>query len=194
MKNGTGQKLPQARKDDVVVEELPDEVIVFDWRSKKAHCLNQTAAMVLKHCDGRTTVPEIARRMRQELKTPVKEDVVWLALDGLGKSDLLQERLGSASGAHRVSRREAMRLGVAGAFALPLVTSILAPAASEAATCIPQRQGTPGCKNNGNNIFGQCTQATECCSCCCNPDSGDPSNAHCTAAGQHPANECNGPV
>ena len=39
---------PVARKSGLVVQEMPDEVLVYDLNSNKAHCLNQTAASVWK--------------------------------------------------------------------------------------------------------------------------------------------------
>jgi Coenzyme PQQ synthesis protein D (PqqD) len=134
MGNGTRQPLPKAREDRLLVENLADEVLVYDGKRHKAHCLNQTAAIVWKHCDGQTAVPEIARRVQHELKTPVGEDVVWLALDALGRNHLLQEQIERAPGAAGLSRRDAMKVGLAGAGALPLVTSILAPTIAQAAT------------------------------------------------------------
>jgi Coenzyme PQQ synthesis protein D (PqqD) len=170
-----GQPLPKAREDGLIVEELPDETVVYDGKRHEAHCLNQTAAMVWKECDGRTTVPEIARRVGRELKAPVREEVVWLALGGLGKSHLLQESVRPGSDGARVSRRTMMKLGLAGATALPLVTSIIAPTASEAASCV---KGAFGCLPNGNTNF--CGKSSECCSCCCHRNVGDPALNHCT--------------
>lgn len=57
--------LPQARTDDLVINELSDEVLVYDLQRDKAHCLNAAAASVWKQCDGRTTVAEIARRLSE---------------------------------------------------------------------------------------------------------------------------------
>ena len=93
---------PQVRKDGLVVKELPDEMLVYDLERHRAHCLNPTAALVWKRCDGRTSVKEIATLLQKELKTlpgkpgkpgKVDEKLVWLALDRLGKAHLLEERL-----------------------------------------------------------------------------------------------------
>ncbi len=46
------QARPLARKADLVTKEVADEVLVYDLKSHKAHCLNQTAALVWKYCDG----------------------------------------------------------------------------------------------------------------------------------------------
>ena len=52
--------LPKARQDKLIVRELPNETLLYDHVSAKAHCLNQTAGLVRKHCDGQTTVGELA--------------------------------------------------------------------------------------------------------------------------------------
>jgi len=81
-----GQVLPHARRDGVLFQAIDDEVIVYDTERHKAHCLNRTAARVWAHCDGQTSVAEVARRLAQELQTPVDSQVVWLAVEQLGKA------------------------------------------------------------------------------------------------------------
>src|SRR6266498_3512906 len=44
--------LPRARTEDLIVEALPTETLVYDTRTHLAHCLNLSAATVWKHCDG----------------------------------------------------------------------------------------------------------------------------------------------
>ncbi|MBI4469761.1 MAG: PqqD family protein [Acidobacteria bacterium] len=119
----------RARQEELVVQDLPDEVLVYDLRNHKAHCLNQTAAFVWHHCDGDRTTAEIADLMTKEWGKPVTEDVVWLALKQLSKADLLQVRIAKTSDGMRASRREVIRkLGLAAAMT-PLVVSIVAPTA-----------------------------------------------------------------
>lgn len=158
LNNKVEQVVPQARKDGLVVEQLSDEVLVYDLDGHQAHCLNQTAALVWEHCDGKTTVPEIARLIGRESKSPVDEEVAWLALDQLGKARLLSDRVTRPSGAARMSRRTVMRrIGLASAVALPVVTSILAPTAEAAVNCVPSGQ--------------PCTSSAQCCSGLCNQGS-----------------------
>ena len=151
---------PQVRKDGLVVKELPDEMLVYDLERHRAHCLNPTAALVWKRCDGRTSVKEIATLLQKELKTlpgkpgkpgKVDEKLVWLALDRLGKAHLLEERLSPPPEGARFARRDLMRkMGLVGGLTvlLPLVTSIVAPTPAEAAatcvsSCSGQAPGTP---------------------------------------------------
>lgn len=137
MKRITPARLPRMREQRLVIDELPDEVLVYDLDRHKAHCLNRTAAMVWRQCDGKTSPPEIARRLQQELDQPFNEDLVWLALRQLDKIQLLEKPIVLPTQFAGMSRREMVRaLGIAAA--VPLVTSILAPTAAEAATCLPK--------------------------------------------------------
>jgi hypothetical protein len=128
----SSKALPQARKDGIVVRELPDEVLVYDLERHKAHCLNQTAAAVWRLCDGETTPKEMSFRLAREFSTPVDEDVVWLALDELGKLNLLESPVVRPAG---LSRAQLMRrVGVVtAAIALPAAFSLHVPSASAAA-------------------------------------------------------------
>lgn len=152
MRTKREQGVPEARKEGLVVQHLSDEVLIYDQKRHKGHCLNQTAALVWKHCDGKTSVAEMAHRLEEELKTPVKEEIVWLALEQLGKTHLLSNRVTLAQPG--ITRREVMkRMGIAAAVALPVVTSIVAPSAVQAATCKPSGQ--------------PCGTSSECCSAVC---------------------------
>ncbi len=126
---------PRARKDDLIVKEMPHEVLVYDLVRDKAHCLNHTAALVWNYCDGRTSAAAMTGRLEQELKVPVDEGVVWLALDQLSKNHLLEEKIVPPTLLAGINRRQMIRaLGVAAAVAVPVVTSIVAPTPAQAAT------------------------------------------------------------
>ncbi|MEK6302350.1 MAG: PqqD family protein [Acidobacteriota bacterium] len=125
---------PEARKEGLIVHPISEEVLVYDLDRHKAHSLNKTAALVWNRCDGKTSVAELAQCLGDELKAPVDQDVVWLALDQLAKARLLHEHT-PMSQKPGLSRRELIkRIGVGGAMALPLITSIIAPTAAQAAT------------------------------------------------------------
>jgi hypothetical protein len=127
---------PQARATELITQELPDEVLVYDLKNHKAHCLNRTAALVWQNCDGKTSVAGIAARMRNELGVPVGEEVVWFALDHLSKSQLLTERVKPINKVAIPSRRALLgKFGVATMLAVPLVMSVAAPTAAGALSC-----------------------------------------------------------
>ena len=155
MKRENEPLIPEARKEGLVVQELSGEVLVYDRERNKAHCLNSTAALVWGYCDGKTSVAQIARAIEGELNAPVDEDVIWLGVEQLGRTHLLQERAALPEHKSGLSRRELMkRIGVAAAVALPVVTSILAPSAAQAANCLASGQA--------------CTTGAQCCSLLCN--------------------------
>src|SRR5688572_270515 len=82
---------PLARKEGLLIERLPDEVLVYDLDRKKAHCLNGSAALIWNNCDGKTSIEGI-RRILQEQQAPgkVHGDVVWLGLDQLYEARLIE--------------------------------------------------------------------------------------------------------
>jgi hypothetical protein len=153
---------PRARTERLVVETLPDETLVYDLDRDVAHCLNQTASLVWSHCDGRSTTQQIARAVGLDLKQPIDEKFVWLALDQLGRHRLLIEdyRPPQLSG---MNRREVVRaLALSAAVAVPVVASIVAPMPAQAAT----GQGPDGslCTSPAQCQSGICTGG--CCTRC----------------------------
>jgi hypothetical protein len=134
MTDRRGQKLPQARKEGLLIEMLPDEVLVYDLDRKKAHCLNQTAGLIWNHCDGQTSVEEMAIVLQKHSEHKIEEDVVWFGLRQLHKASLMEGPLESPDGRVRISRRELVkRIGLA--VSIPLVATIVAPTASAALSC-----------------------------------------------------------
>jgi hypothetical protein len=122
--------LPEARHDHLVVEEFDGELLVYDQLRDRAHSLNRTAALVWRHCDGQTSVADLARLLDGELELPADEDLVWLALDRLDKARLLREHLVRPAQVANISRRSVIRkLGLASGLVLllPVVSSIDAP-------------------------------------------------------------------
>jgi hypothetical protein len=167
--------LPHAREDKLVVRELPDEVLVYDLYRHQAHCLNRTAALVWRHCDGHTTVAEMALLLEKELECPADEAMVWLALDRLGRAHLLREPASPSDFAARYTRREVMRkMGMIGAVTLvPMVKSIVAHAAASGGSCLPSNGcvgavnlcrpcGPPNCTRRCD-ANGNCSNAVSGC-------------------------------
>lgn len=132
----TQQLIPAARRSDLVIQEADGETLIYDTKSHKAHCLNPTAALVWKYCDGRRTAAQVAERVEAEVGKPVSQELVWLAVELLEKRRLLEGSVGENSGAARISRRElARKIGIATALMLPFIATINAPAAFQAASC-----------------------------------------------------------
>jgi hypothetical protein len=162
MKDDRREQLPLARTERLIVKEVDDEVLVYDLKNDKAHCLNDTAAKVWKNCDGKNSVSEISASLLKENGVPVDEGVVWLALDQLEKFRLLDEVPTAPKIFAGMNRRQLMRnLGVA-AIALPVIISIAAPPA-EAQTSCGQNCTNPGdCNINPPGGCRTCNAAKKC--------------------------------
>lgn len=133
----SAQRLPHARTDNLVVSKLKDETLVYDMDRDEAHCLNLTAALVWEKCDGRTTATQAAQSIQRKLGASVDSDVVWLAVKQLQRYRLIDRQTALPA----VSRRDLVLKYAPLALALPVIISITAPTAVQAATC--GGQGAP---------------------------------------------------
>jgi len=149
---------PMMRQQGLVIDELPDEVLVYDLERHRAHCLNQTAALVWQQCDGKSTAAQIAQRLAQKLQAPFNEDLIRVALRQLEKLHLLEQSISLPPQLLRLSRRRMIRsLSLAAAVAVPVVTSIVSPRPAEAGSCAGSGQG---CGNGISCCAGVCSGGT----------------------------------
>jgi hypothetical protein len=136
---------PVARRDGLLIRELPGELLVYDLERHRAHCLNRTAAAVFRHADGTRTASDLALVVAPEAAPEAGVSLVELALGQLGGAGLLED----VSAAPGLSRRELVRrAGIAAALLLPAVASVVAPTPAEAAatcaiSCVGKADGTP---------------------------------------------------
>ena len=137
--------LPQARPStDFVVERLADEVLVYDLDARRAHCLNPTAAILWRACDGQRSLPDLARLLQDRSGLPADEEVVRLALRDLHRAGLLRS---SAEELENSPSRRAIlrRLTVSGTAALlPALVSASVGPQDALASCVPARLCVPG--------------------------------------------------
>ena len=152
--------LPRTRIDGLVIKELPNETLVYDLERDEAHCLNQTAALVWKHCDGKTTIAKMTSLLQAQLDTSANADVVWLAIKQLQRFHLVQSYDEETAAMPSVSRRNLVLKYAPAALVLPLIMSISAPAAAQAATpgpCATQpfAEGCP-CSNDNDCVTSNC--------------------------------------
>lgn len=182
-------RVPLARTQGLVTEELGEELLVYDLDVDHAHCLGPTAARVWRRCDGRTASAEIAA----ELELHAAE--LDRALQELDRCELLVAPAIDKGG---LSRRDfGLRIVKAGAVAasVPLVISIAVPATAAATVteefCQAIIVAGQGC--------GECHQ--QGC-CCCQPPGGSTKPCHasclpapsvCQPGGDNTPN-CNGPT
>jgi len=151
---------PIARKNDLVIQEMPGEVLVYDLSTNKAHCLNETAAHVWRSCDGGTSISDIVKSFEKTSGGKVSEDLVWLAIDQLNENGLLEAGV-PARFAGESRRSVIKKIGLASVVALPVIASLVAPRSAMASIscacttpgdCITQTSCTSTVNCNGSGI------------------------------------------
>lgn len=169
------KRYPVKRSTDVVTQEVDKEVLIYDLGNHNAYCLNETSALIYQMCDGDLSVSDITKKLSVQLRQPVSEDLVWLALDQLEKDHLLEPGHEIGSRFDGPSRRDVIRqIGLASVIALPLISSVVAPPAANAAsgavcTAAP-------CTCAGTNPVASCAPAPGVCQAGCNCKIADPVN------------------
>src|SRR5256885_8352300 len=108
MRRGNEQP-PLRRRSGLVVEDFFGELLVYDLERHTAHCLNETAALIWRSCDGRRTVAELAAMLSRKSGQSAGEDMVLLALVQLDKFHLLERAERGRVWTAHVSRREMAR-------------------------------------------------------------------------------------
>jgi hypothetical protein len=154
------QKLPSARKNGLVIQNLGGETLVYDTLQNRAHCLNENAAFIWGHCDGNHTVNDLSELMRSRagnhrVSQEKSLELAWIALGQLQSSNLLETPIELPSEMRGMTRRQLIKAaGIAALVAVPVISSMVAPKAAQAATCLASGQ--------------PCTSSAECCSGLCN--------------------------
>ena len=183
----------RSRTKNIVAQESNKETLIYDTESNKAFCLNDTSATIWKMCDGKTSVGKIAGKLSEKLDTPIKEEFIWLAIDQLKKENLLINSEEVKVDFKGLSRRQVIRkVGFASVIALPIVSSLVAPTAAEAQSCIPAGNpagsiacpsGPTPCDCSANSGFC-CPGATAFPTGVCNPSG--PTSQQCACQCQIP--------
>ncbi|MEZ5345978.1 MAG: PqqD family peptide modification chaperone [Pyrinomonadaceae bacterium] len=124
---------PKSRNFDIVIQNVNDEVLIYDLNSNKAVCLNNTAALVFSLCDGKNTIRDIQSSMSRSLGIEVSQEIIFLAIDGLKKEDLLENTGEISFNFAGISRREVIRkIGFGSLVTLPIIASLTAPTSLDA--------------------------------------------------------------
>jgi hypothetical protein len=119
--------LPKSRTDNIVIQNLTKEVLIYDLLTDKAFCLNETSSIIFNACDGKTSFSQL------KSETELSDDVIFLALDELKRADLLEKNADYKSPFIGMSRREVIRkVGLGSLAALPIISSLVAPTAANA--------------------------------------------------------------
>jgi len=82
-------RAPRAREDGLLVEAVGDETVVYDSKTKEAHCLSPLAAVVFANSNGRTTIEQLASLAAERLGEPVEEEQVLDALAQLEEREFM---------------------------------------------------------------------------------------------------------
>jgi hypothetical protein len=162
--------LPKAKPDNMVLQNLDKELLVYDLESNKAYSLNETSAIVFNACNGQTTFDELKTRHK------FTDDLIYLALDELKKESLLADGSYRSPFAEMTRREAARKVGLATMLALPMIASIVAPSALMA-------------QSGGNlGLLAACASDLQCQSNNCTPlfiISGAPPAACCSPTTQN---------
>ena len=126
-------KLPIVRNQNIVVQEIGSEIMIYDLEINKAYSLNETSAIVYQNCDGKMDVAELSG------KYGFPNEIIYLALDQLQNENLLERNAEFLSPFKGLSRREVVKkVGLGSMIMLPIITSIVAPTAVNAQSgCAP---------------------------------------------------------
>ena len=152
--NGARQVKPLARSRDLIIEEVEEEVLVYDQNSDSAHCLGAEAARVWRACDGQTTIDALTDDLGLDA------DTVTRALAELQSRGLLEA---AHSGAALTRRDLTVKVATAGAAAaaVPLIVSVRPPVAEAQMTPTPEQ-----CAQYNAESCAGCCQIIGCCCCC----------------------------
>lgn len=161
---------PVSRQENIVVQEYGNEILIYDLTKNKAFSLNETSAIIWQLCDGSKAIADIAESLSGKYNSPISEDFVWLALEQLKKDNLLENAKEVSTDFGGLSRRELIRkVGLATLVTLPVISSLIAPRAANAAS---------GCSfNNNSNLDANgcaCNSNSDCMSSCCENVAGNP--------------------
>jgi hypothetical protein len=200
-KNGrhaTRIERPVARTDELIVEELDGQVLIYDQQTDEAHCLSHAAAQVWRACDGENSREQLAAELGLD------GAIVNRALAELEACGLL-DGIPNAGVTRREATARFAKVGAAAA-AAPLIYSVVSPipAAAQTMTAVCQAVnnavGGHDCGTQPGPPIVGCKSIVGCC-CCHGPGaplipgicSGDPQHccttlAACTAAGGSPCN------
>jgi hypothetical protein len=154
---------PRSLEKDIVMQELLDEVLIYNLKTDKAYCLNKTSALIWRECDGTKSSAKIAQAVSQKLHISIREDFVRLALDNFAKENLLDNSKEKLPVLKPIERRALLRsVGLASFVALPVVFSLVAPQAAAAQSITNCAQVGEICSLEVETAFPCCDQSNRC--------------------------------
>ena len=145
---------PAKRMQNLLIQVVEDETLIYDERRHMAFCLDRLASAIWQNSDGTRTANMIASACSLQLDVRVEEAAVLIGLAQLERDGLLEKAPEAADGVDvstlRALSRRAMlgRVGLGAAMIVPVVAAVIAPRPAQAASgCFnctnAQRRHTP---------------------------------------------------
>ena len=153
---------PRARSEDLIVEELGEELLVYDTKADRGHSLSPEAARVWRRCDGRTPTGGLSAQLDLDIES------VKRALEELESCELLEAPAETGLGQTRRELSVKMVKTAGAVAAAPMILSVAAPTPAMAVTVAFCAQFSSG--NCGANTG--CSSTVGCC--CCTPPLHEP--------------------
>jgi len=126
---------PKTRGENIVVQKIEKETLIYDLTTNEAFCLNETSTLVYELCDGNRSVTEIAAELSDREKFPVDADFVGFAIAQLAERGLLES--GEIDSFGGISRRKLIRkIGLTSLAVLPTIGLVVSPSAISAQSCL----------------------------------------------------------
>src|SRR5215213_10389544 len=120
---------PKQRTSDIVVQDYNDEILIYDLRENKAHCLNKTSAEIWRACNGSKSMDELAEMYGGR-------EIVWLAVNEMHSRHLVEDVDVSTTYSGMTRREVVRKIGLGSMVALPVIASLVAPSSVHAqASC-----------------------------------------------------------
>lgn len=145
---------PSARFERLITHVVRDEMVVYDEERDHIHHLNAVATAVWLSTDGQRSLSEIAQAASSTLGTDLDQGAVREALTRLDDAHLLNDTLPPNWRTASTTRRQFLKRSAMAGAALPMVISVSAPQAAQAASsskpCIPW-------------LGSGCTDHSDCC-------------------------------
>src|SRR5438876_2628565 len=117
-----------------------DGLHVFNHQQQQAYALNTTSALVWQHCDGHTTPEQLTELVRQKFNVSRAEgeQLTWLALDELGKANLLEAEVARPRPlSSKLTRRQMLTTFATAGAALAVVPMVALVTAQTKAEALP---------------------------------------------------------
>ncbi len=147
---------PVAKSENLLVEEVAGELVIYDTSTDRAHCLNESAAAIWRHCDGTRSVEKLANHLFPKLEPSDATQIVRVGIERLRRRRLINGATVAGQPVDPSKRQMLKKIAILAATAgivTPIVSSIIAPTPASAAS-----QGGPGTP---------CTDSFECFSGFC---------------------------